>query len=152
MDRLSCTLHYDLIAFRAESDEEIETLSALQGEMTKRVDITRNMIVGLEQEKTKLKRRVVEMTEEGDVLMNWLRVYDRKCDDEREDGFEAVDEKSEAILDCLAKDLALEDLIYALDKAVEQGVVPFGIYLRQIRVLAREQFSNRAMVNKLKGS
>lgn len=120
--------------------------------MTKRVDITRNMIVGLEHEKMMLKRRGKEMEEQRDVLMNWLRVYNRKFDDEGGDGFECVDEASKVVLDCLAKDMALEDLMYALDKAIEQGVVPSGTYIRQVRAMAREQFFHRAMVQKLKGT
>ncbi|KAF5930450.1 hypothetical protein HYC85_031323 [Camellia sinensis] len=150
MDKLSCSLVYDTVAFNAETEEELERLSTLQGELVKRFDVATGMIIGLEDEKMDLKRRVMEMTEEADVLMNWLRVHDKNWD-EMGDEFEAVGEESRAVLDCLAKERALEDLIYALDKAAEQGVVSFDIYIGQVRKLAREQFLHRALVVKLKG-
>ncbi|CAL5427553.1 unnamed protein product [Camellia sinensis] len=150
MDKLSCSLVYDTVAFNAETEEELERLSTLQGELVKRFDVATGMIIGLEDEKMDLERRVTEMTEEADVLMNWLRVHDKNWD-EMGDEFEAVGEESRAVLDCLAKERALEDLIYALDKAVEQGVVSFDIYIGQVRKLAREQFLHRALVVKLMG-
>ncbi|XP_057460552.1 protein ELC-like [Actinidia eriantha] len=154
LDRLSCMLHYDMVALRAETEEEIEGLSALQVEMVKRVDIATSMILGLEHEKLNLKRRAMDLTDEADVLMNWLRVHNTKSGGEEieEDAFEAVDKESSVMLDCLAADMGLEDLIYALDKAVERGVVDFDVYISQVRKLAREQFVHRALVVKLKGS
>lgn len=44
-------------------------------------------------------------------------------------------------IDGLAADEATKDMIYALDKALEQGV---------IRILAREQFFHRDLLVKLK--
>ncbi|RVW54756.1 hypothetical protein CK203_071888 [Vitis vinifera] len=72
-------------------------------------------------------------------------------EDRMEDVIEAADEKSELVLDQLAGDKAMEDLMYELDKAVEQGVVTLQAYIKEVRITAREQFFNRAMLLKLKG-
>lgn len=155
MDRLLCALHYDVIALRTKTEDEIEELSVLQAEMVKRVDITSSMIIALEGEKMDLKNKVVEVTEEADVLMNWVRIHDHKgtSDYSVEDVFEAADEESEVILECLAADRAIEDVMYAMDKAVEEGVVTFEMYIRQVRILARDQFYHRArLVNLNEGS
>ncbi|KAK9280912.1 hypothetical protein L1049_003803 [Liquidambar formosana] len=157
IDRLAGRLHYDMLFLQAKTEEEIEELSALQVEVVKRVDIATSMIIGLQHERTNLKRRVNVLAGEADVLMNWLRVHDPKsvvavAADELEDAFEADDEESKSVLDLLAADGAMDDLIYALDKAVEEGVLSFELYIRQVRILAREQFFSRAKLVKLKGS
>lgn len=149
LDRLSGMLHYDMTAFLVKNEEELEDLSKFQEELIKRETITRNMISSLEQEKSSLKDKVTRLVDEADVVMNWLRVNGANSaavgEDEAE-AFEAADEESKLKIECFSADWAIEDLIYALDKAVEEGAVPFDAYIKQVRVLAREQFSYRAML------
>ncbi|KAJ9187639.1 hypothetical protein P3X46_003068 [Hevea brasiliensis] len=153
LDRLSGMLHYDMMAFLAKNEEEVENLSKLQEELIKRDTIIRNMISSLEQERSSLKDNVTKLTDEADVVMNWLRVNDANSvavgGDEMEEAFEAADEESKLKIECLSGDRAIEDLIYALDKAVEEGTVPFDAYIKQVRALAREQFYSRAMLVEL---
>ncbi|KAK2987112.1 hypothetical protein RJ640_019672 [Escallonia rubra] len=151
MDRLSCTLCNDVSAVRAITEIETEELSVIQVEVLKRADIAASMIIGLEHENFNLKKKVMELTEEADVLKNWLKIHERSIIDvvvagegAEENAFEAVDKESNMALNCLAEDMALEDLMYALDKAVLEGVVSFVVYIRQVRELAREQFFRRA--------
>ncbi|KAF8401777.1 hypothetical protein HHK36_012723 [Tetracentron sinense] len=157
LDRLTAALHYDMVALQAKAGEEIEELSILQSELVERSDITTSMLLGLEHERTNLKQRVTDLTEETDMLMNWLRVHDPKfvisaTGDEAEKAFEAADEESGQVLDCLAADRAIEDLVYALDKAIEDGVMTFEEYIKQVRKLAREQFFHRVKLVKLRSS
>ncbi|EEF41388.1 protein ELC-like [Ricinus communis] len=153
LDRLSGTIHYDKIALKAKNEEEMEGLSSLQVELMKRNHVARNMIISLEKERGSLKERATELMEQADVVMNWLRVNDVTIEgDGMEDAFEGDDEESRSVIDCLAAERAIEDVIYALDKAVEEGAVPcFDAYLRQVRLLAREQFYHRARLVKLRG-
>lgn len=156
LDRLSGMVHYDIMALLAKTEEETEGLCKLQIEMVKRDDITTGMINGLEHERKNLKDRVAKLMKQADVLMNWLRVNDAKsvvtmAEDEMEDAFEAIDEESKLVIDCLAADRAIEDLVYVLDKAVEQRVVSIDAYVKQVRTLARDQFSHRALLVKLRG-
>ncbi|OVA05361.1 Steadiness box [Macleaya cordata] len=114
-------------------------------------------MLGIEYERSSLKQRVMEMTEEADVLMNWLRVHDRKSiisnvNEEVEEKFEAADEESGKILECLAAEEAIEDVVYALDKAMVEGVVSLGDYLKQVRSLSRDQFFYKAMLEQLRNS
>ncbi|KAA8550809.1 hypothetical protein F0562_002493 [Nyssa sinensis] len=137
MDRLACYLHHDMVALRAKTEEEVEGLSVVQAELVKRDNITSSMIIGLEHERLSLKQRVMGLMEEADILMNWLKIHDKNSvnvvlgGDEFEDAFEGVDDESKLVLDYLAADRAIEDLIDELDEAVKQGVVTFEMYIRQ---------------------
>lgn len=156
------SVHYDVASFTAAAEKERLALAELRAEMVERVNVVERVIVGgLEEEKKRLKMKVLELTEQADVVMNWLKVnYDVVnigVGDEGniEKAFEGVDDgggDSEKLLDCLAADRGVEDVIYALDKAVEEGVVSLEVYIKQVRALAREQFYHRAMLVKLRGS
>ncbi|KAF8031352.1 hypothetical protein BT93_D0519 [Corymbia citriodora subsp. variegata] len=157
LDRLAGMLHYNTMALRSETDGEIEELLALQQEMDQRVAIVMTMVQGHERERCELRNRVARLTEEADVLINWIKVHDPKRavamgEDGIDDVFEGVDEVSKSRLQCLAADLSIEDTIYALDKAVDEGAVNFETYIRQVRILAREQFFHRAEVVKFETS
>lgn len=158
LDRLSGMLHYDTIVLQAQTEEEMEDFSNLQSEMVKRDDTITSMIMGLEHERMNLKHRAMNLMNQADVLVNWLRVNDAKSlvtklegEMDDDDAFEAGDEDSKLLIEFLAADSAIEDSMYALDKAVEHGVVSFDAYLRQVRMLAREQFFLRSKLVKLRG-
>lgn len=149
-------LHYDMGALQAMTEEETEGLLTVQDELKNRARGIRNIVSGLDHERKKLKETVMGLAERADVLMNWLKVNsDPKAigvilGDRVKDAFEAIDAESNAELDGTAADEAIEDVIYALDKALEQGVVSFDSYIRQVRILAREQFFHRDLLVKLK--
>ncbi|XP_031269950.1 protein ELC-like [Pistacia vera] len=154
LDRLSAMLHYDAAAVMSKTAEEIEELSILQVEMKKRAGVIENIVTELEMERKKLKERAMELGDKADVLRSWLAANDPKSFEvmnEIEDAFEAIGEGSKIVVEKLAADKAVEDVIYALDKALEEEVVSFEIYIRQIRMLAREQFFHRDFLVKLKG-
>ncbi|XP_022727873.1 protein ELC-like [Durio zibethinus] len=155
LDRLVGILHYDMVALRTSTFEEIEELSLLQEELKSRDRFTRSMISEMERERSNLRERSNNWAEETDRLVNWLRVNDRRPimaldagDVEIEDAFE-IDEKSRMRLECTAADLAIEDVLYKLDKALEQEALSFDSYIKQVRSLAREQFFHRASEMKL---
>ncbi|KAL4558726.1 hypothetical protein LXL04_036927 [Taraxacum kok-saghyz] len=154
MDRLWYMLHYDMITLRENTDDEIEKLTILQAEMSMRVDTTTSIIIGLDHEMVNLKQRVNEMTGESDILINWLAVNKVNLSvamgGKVADAFECMDTYSELAMEWLAEDKALEDLMYALGKAHENGVMSHEHYIKQVRSLAREQFFFRAKLERLK--
>ncbi|MCD7467966.1 hypothetical protein HAX54_005683 [Datura stramonium] len=151
VDRLSCTLHYDMMELLSKTHEEVEELSSLREQMVRRAIVAEFSVDEHENERTELKERVKVLTDEADKLSSWLRVKDQDSFSAHkiEDAFEATDDNSKALLDRLAADRATEDLMYSLDKAVEQGVVPLCTYIKQVRLLAKEQFFGRAELEKM---
>ncbi|XP_021898072.1 protein ELC isoform X1 [Carica papaya] len=149
LDRLIGMLHYDMLALKVEAEEEIEGLARLQVEMNKRVRVTKGMISELEKEGERLNEKVMKLGEDTDKIMKWVSDHERKSVEE--DAFEADDESSKAVIDSLAADIAIDDLMYSLDKAVEDGVITFDLYMKQVRTLGREQFFQRIKHMKIEG-
>ncbi|XP_016509012.1 protein ELC-like [Nicotiana tabacum] len=151
VDRLSCTLHYDMTELLSKTLEQVEELSTLREQMVRRAIIAEISVDEHKSEMSELKERVKILTDEADKLSSWLRVNDQSSFSEHpiEDAFEATDENSKALLECLVADRATEDLIYSLNKVVEQGVVNLSTYLKQVRLLARDQFFGRAKLVKM---
>ncbi|XP_059318776.1 protein ELC [Lycium ferocissimum] len=151
VDRLSCNLYYDTTELLSKTHDEVEELSSLREQMVKRAIIAEFTVDEHENERTELKERVKILTDEADKLSSWLKVNDQSSipEDKIEDAFEATDEDSKVLIDCIAADRATEDLIYSLDNVVEKGVVPLGTYLKQVRLLARDQFFGRAKLVKM---
>ncbi|KAK4403291.1 protein ELC [Sesamum angolense] len=91
-----------------------------------------------------------------DVLEGWLRENEEKLGSNEvncvdvDEAFEPCDVLSKQMMDCTASDLAVEDAIYALDKAAQEGAIPFDQYLRNVRLLSREQFFHRATASKVR--
>ncbi|XP_071741286.1 protein ELC-like [Rutidosis leptorrhynchoides] len=155
MDQLWCMLHYDMIAFRETTNDEVEKLTNLQDTMRMRVDITNNHIIELDREQIELKKRVEEMINDADTLINWLTInkvnLSLAMGGKVEDAFECVDDESKLVMELVAEDKALDDMIYALEQYVGRCVMSYECYIKQVRILARGQFFVRAKLEKLKG-
>ncbi|KAL8548122.1 hypothetical protein ACS0TY_007439 [Phlomoides rotata] len=150
MDRLSCSIYYDAAAIAAETHGEIDKLYGVEFELKKRAEAVEIVVSEIELEKRRLKVRTLQLWEECDKVSNWLKVYGEGNSGgfAIDDVFEGVDEESKIQLECTAADMAVEDLIYKMDKAVEEGVLSFDVYLRQVRIFAREQFFHREKAKK----
>ncbi|XXG76721.1 hypothetical protein AAC387_Pa08g1017 [Persea americana] len=156
LDRLVGLLHCDVVALQAQAEQDIEDLTTQQGMLLERATMVATIVEGLEIERLSLKRKALKMAEGADVIQNWLRVNDQNSiaafSGESLEAFEAADDESKQVLECMAANHAIDDVVYALDRALEEGVIPFGVYLKQVRALAKEQFIHRALLVKLRGS
>ncbi|KAG9451891.1 hypothetical protein H6P81_004795 [Aristolochia fimbriata] len=153
IDRLAGILHRDLTSLQTRVENETEDLIHLQKTLKKRARITSTIIYELQGENSSVKQRVNQVLEQVDLLQNWLRInasgFTSSLAQDACDMFEAEDDDSRQILENEAADLAIEDVIEVMDKEAENGSVPCGAYIKQIRALAREQFFHRAMIVKL---
>ncbi|KAK4742832.1 hypothetical protein SAY87_000833 [Trapa incisa] len=150
MDRLSGMILYDISALRSRGDEEVEDLLWLQGELQERAAVVSRTVRGLENERACLEARVRELELAAERLSDWLEGLElRSRDMDAADGidgvFEAADEESSLRLEFRAGELAIDDTIYALDRAIDEEILSSDAYIKQVRALAREQFGFMAM-------
>ncbi|TVU49173.1 hypothetical protein EJB05_00469, partial [Eragrostis curvula] len=140
----------DVAALRPAREAEVDALFAVQAELRHRGDVVADGVRRMGEEKEALERRLQDVMMATDVLESWVMENNRRGDTHAvDDAIQPADVLSRQMIECTAADLALEDSVYALDKAVQEGSVPFDGYLRSVRALAREQFFHRALSAKV---
>ncbi|KAM0855781.1 hypothetical protein ACQ4PT_049562 [Festuca glaucescens] len=143
----------DAAALGAARAAEVVALSAVQAELRGRAESVDGGVRRIAEEMEALERRLQDVTMATDVIEAWV-AENRKgaaddLDSETEGAIQPADVLSRQMLDCTAADRALEDAIYALDRGIQEGSVPFDGYLRSVRALAREQFFQRVLRTKV---
>ncbi|CAL5020420.1 unnamed protein product [Urochloa decumbens] len=140
----------DAAALRTAREAEVDALFAIQAELRHRGDVVTQGVRKMGEEKEALERRLQDVMMATDVMEAWVVDNSRRGNAQAtEDAVEPADVLSRQMIECTAADLALEDTIYALDKAIQEGSVPFDGYLRSVRALSREQFFHRALSAKV---
>ncbi|CAM0879649.1 unnamed protein product [Alopecurus aequalis] len=149
--KLVDTAYADAAALRSAREAEVEALFAVQAELRGRGQLVNDGVRKITEEKEALERRLQDVVMATDVIEAWVTENSKgtAADTEAEGAIQPADVLSRQMLECTATDLALEDAIYALDKAVQEGSVPFDGYLRSVRALAREQFFQRVLCTKV---
>ncbi|KAM7268633.1 hypothetical protein ACFE04_010799 [Oxalis oulophora] len=150
------TVHSDLSVIRRKQEEEMEGVFSAQAVLRRREEEINNGLKELLNEKEGLEQQLQIVLMNTDVIEGWVRSNEGKIKSlggeglDIDDAYEYVDSLSKQVSELTAADLAIEDVVYALDKAVQQGVVPFDQYLRNVRLLSREQFFHRATAAKVR--
>ncbi|KAH6762697.1 Ubiquitin-conjugating enzyme/RWD-like protein [Perilla frutescens var. hirtella] len=148
----------DIREMRKGREGEMEGLFGTQAVLRKRDEELRRGLKEMLDEKEALEQQLQMVLMNGDILEGWLRENEGKLggndvhsvDVDVDEAFEPCDALSKQMLDCTALDMAVEDAIYSLDKAVQEGAVPFDQYMRNVRLLSREQFFHRAIGSKVR--
>ncbi|KAG9148258.1 hypothetical protein Leryth_012216 [Lithospermum erythrorhizon] len=154
VNKLVESLYSDIGSMRKAREGEMEGLFNAQGVLRQREGELLRGVKEMQDEKEGLEQQLQMELMNADVLEGWLRENEQRVevlkDVDVDDVFEHSDVLSKQISECTASDLAIEDAIYALDKAVQEGVVPFDQYLRNVRLLSRQQFIHRATASKVR--
>ncbi|XP_010274350.1 PREDICTED: protein ELC-like [Nelumbo nucifera] len=156
IDKLLSNLHADIDALRKNREAEMEGLFSAQAVLRQREDQLSKGLREMQDEKEGLEQQLQMVLMNSDILEAWLRENESKTANigkvDIDNVFEPIDALSKQMLECSASDLAIEDAIYSLDKAVQEESIPFDQYLRSIRSLSREQFFHRATSSKLRST
>ncbi|XP_057976232.1 protein ELC-like [Malania oleifera] len=157
INKLVETLHGDIMGLRKTREAEMEGLFNVQAALRQREEQLGKGLREMLDEKEGLEQQLQMVLMNSDVLEVWLRENEGKMttmgsSDVVDDAFEPCDALSKQMLDCTASDLAIEDVIYSLDKAVQEGSIPFDQYLKNVRLLSREQFFHRATSAKVRAA
>ncbi|KAL5567467.1 hypothetical protein UlMin_024042 [Ulmus minor] len=156
INKLVETVHGDVVGMRKGREAEMEGMINAQAVLRQREEQLNKGVKEMQDEKEGLEQQLQMILMNTDVLEAWLRENEAKRRNlesvDVDAAFDCVDSLSKQMLECTAGDLAIEDVIYALDKAVQEGAIPFDQYLRNVRLLSREQFFHRATATKVRGS
>ncbi|GMN55650.1 hypothetical protein TIFTF001_024775 [Ficus carica] len=154
INKLVEVVHGDISAMRKAREVEMEGMFSAQAVLRQREEQLGKGLKEMQDEKEGLEQQLQMVLMNSDVMESWLRENEgKKANSESievDQVFECLDSLSKQMLDCTASDLALEDVVYALDKAVQEGAIPFDQYLRNVRLLSREQFFHRATAAKVR--
>lgn len=139
-------LKLDTSELRKTRERDLDELFALQSQLKQRKDQLNQGIGSLQQEKENLEQQLQILCTNTDLLGSWLKEQGEvSLDIDVDDTFQPCDALSKQMLECTSVDLALEDVLYSLDKAVQEGSIPVDVYLKQVRTISREQFFQRAI-------
>ncbi|KAJ7942653.1 protein ELC-like [Quillaja saponaria] len=155
INKLVESVHNDVAGSRKMREAEMEGLFNSQAVLRQREEQLNKGLKEMQDEKEGLEQQLQMVLTNTDVLEAWLRDNEGKKLGNLEnvdDAFECMDVLSRQMLECTASDLAIEDVVYSLDKAIQLGAVPFDQYLRNVRSLSREQFFHRALAAKVRAS
>ncbi|KAE8689555.1 Protein ELC [Hibiscus syriacus] len=156
MNKLVEMVHGDIIGLRKAKEVEMEGLFAAQAVLRRREEEINKGLKEMQDEKEALEQQLQFVLMNTDVLDSWVIDNEGKTKNlgknnvDVDQAIYCADLLSKQMLDCTAADLAIEDVVYSMDKAVQDGSVSFDQYLRNVRLLSREQFFHRATAVKVK--
>ncbi|EIE25211.1 tumor susceptibility protein [Coccomyxa subellipsoidea C-169] len=131
---------------------DMDKLFEQQAELTRRErDITRG-VESIQAERHALEGCVLEMSGKAAALGKWLVENEKKLVSGEVDADTAIlpaDVLSKQALEGQAEDLALEDTLYSLDKALQNNSLTPELYIKQVRALCGKQFMVRALGRKV---
>ncbi|XP_022746597.1 protein ELC-like [Durio zibethinus] len=158
VNKLVEMVHGDIIGMRKGREVEMEGLFSAQAVLRRREEETNKGLKEMQDEKEGLEQQLQVVLMNTDVLDSWVRDNEGKTKNlgmnnvDVDEAFHCIDVLSKQMLDCTSADLAIEDVVYSLDKALQEGAVPFDQYLRNVRLLSREQFFHRATTAKVRAA
>lgn len=155
INKLVENIHSDVGRLRKTREADMEGMFSAQAVLRQREE---ELSIGLRQmqdEKEGLEQQLQMVLMNTDLLEGWVRENESKLGGDLSNtspdyAIVPSDSLSKQMMDCTASDLAIEDVVYALDKAVQEGSIPFDLYLRNVRLLSREQFFHRATSGKVR--
>ena len=144
IDRLYVSLSQDLAIFRAMTGKEIESLQVIREQLKVRSWVIKTTEEELGREKKRLFEEAEELEGRIDEVNAWVEenhlVSLAMAEVQPEDCFFVIDRKSTVLLDNEAENLAIEDVVDALDKALQEKVIKIEDYVKHVRILFRKQF------------
>ncbi|XP_038211266.1 tumor susceptibility gene 101 protein [Zerene cesonia] len=131
-----------------QSQAELETLRRTQQELREGKTRLEDILARLQRERADLDKNVAVLQEKEKEL---LSAVERLGEQEGVDVDEAVVTTAPLytqLLNAFAEEATLEDAIYYMGEALRKEVIDLDTFLKQVRTLARRQFTLRALMHK----
>ncbi|KAJ2948366.1 hypothetical protein O0L34_g7603 [Tuta absoluta] len=131
-----------------QSQAELETLRRTQQELREGKSRLEDILARLQRERSDLDKNVTILQEKEKELET---AVERLSEQEGIDVDEAVVTTAplySQLLNAFAEEATLEDAIYYMGEALRKEVIDLDTFLKQVRTLARRQFTLRALMHK----
>ncbi|MCO5595795.1 hypothetical protein L7F22_049843 [Adiantum nelumboides] len=153
MDALLMRMQCDLREYRVVKEKDMLKLMDLEGLLKHRQALCKKGIEELQLQRENLEMQLQNILINTDFLETWLLKNNKSnVEIDVDDSFQPCDVLSYQLLECTATDLALEDELYCVDRAAQEGIVSLEFYFRLVRTLSREQFFQRALAVKVRAA
>lgn len=131
-----------------QSQAELETLRRTQQELREGKSRLEDILARMQRERSELDKNVTILQEKEKELQD---AVERLAEQEGIDVDEAVVTTAplySQLLNTFAEEATLEDAIYYMGEALRKEVIDLDTFLKQVRTLARRQFTLRALMHK----
>ena len=130
---------------------QIDSILSQQQLLSQRREQHDTTLATLQSELTQLTQHTTTLTTAHHQLTHWLATHEQPSlasDSNPTAADELVyprDSWSRQLLECVVADTAVDDALWLLDRALAEGVVEFGVYVKLVRAWSRKQYFHRAL-------
>ncbi|KAG0005294.1 hypothetical protein BGZ65_011486 [Modicella reniformis] len=139
-----------LLEFNTASSKEMHNLVAVNKQLNDTETKTKAELQSLKDLNTKIQHNIVTLTQSIEQLntkIGQIRTWPETPVDEIICGSSVVHNQ---LFELVAEEIAIEDTIYYLGKALRQDKVGLNAYMKHLRNLSREQFMKKSLIKKVK--
>ncbi|KAF9113857.1 hypothetical protein BGX27_000693 [Mortierella sp. AM989] len=148
--QLYTKLQTALLEFNTASSREMQDLVTVNKQLNDAETRTKSELQSLKDLDTKIQYNIVTLTrsiEQLDANIEQIRTWPEEQVDEIICGSSVVHNQ---LFELVAEEIAIEDTIYYLGKALSQDKVELNAYMKYLRNLSKEQFMKKALIKKVK--
>ncbi|KAI1316369.1 hypothetical protein EDD11_010083 [Mortierella claussenii] len=148
--QLYTKLQVALLEFNAASSREMQNLVTVNKQLNDAETRTKSELQSLKDLNTKVQYNITTLTrttEQLNAKIEQIRTWPEEPVDEIICGSSVVHNQ---LFELVAEEIAIEDTIYYLGKALSQDRVDLKAYMKHLRNLSREQFMKKALIKKVK--
>uniref|UniRef100_A0A914XKZ3 SB domain-containing protein n=1 Tax=Plectus sambesii TaxID=2011161 RepID=A0A914XKZ3_9BILA len=127
---------------------ELASIRQTQQELRSGQQTLRNMLERLDSEQSELEAKTTTYQDKRDELKRILDVVPADDDLQIDNAIDTVAPLHRQLLNSYVEDCAIEDSIYFLGQGLKKGTIGLDVYLKCIRKLSRQQFIQRATMQK----
>ncbi|KAG0339963.1 hypothetical protein BG000_000972 [Podila horticola] len=148
--QLYTKLQAALLEFNTASSREMDNLVTVNKQLNDAESRTKAEIQSLRDLHTKIQYNIATLSrciEQLTAKIEQIRSWPEEPVDEIICGSSVVHNQ---LFELVAEEIAIEDTIYYLGKALSQDKVELNAYMKHLRNLSREQFMKKALIKKVK--
>lgn len=131
-----------------QSQAELETLRRTQQELREGKSRLEDILTRLQRERAELDKNVTILQEKEKELHTAIERLEEQEGIDVDEAVVTTAPLYSQLLNAFAEEATLEDAIYYMGEALRKEVIDLDTFLKQVRTLARRQFTLRALMHK----